>query len=158
MVEFTGASDFADELRDFASECRTAADEIPDALDRAVELTVRAMAASAAYRAPHDTGKLERSIEAYRRRVGGDRISWGYGTDVSYSRDVEYGTDPHTIRPRNADALRFEVNGETVYAAKVEHPGTDPAYFVRGGFDEHKRDLEANIDAEIGRVYTRAFS
>lgn len=158
MTEFAGIGEFASELREFADECRTAAREVPDALDRAVELAVKAMAASAAYRAPHDKGKLERSIEAYRRRVGGDRISWGYGTDVSYGPDVEYGTDPHVIRPRNADALRFEVDGEVVYAAKVEHPGTDPQPFLRNSFDEHKGDLETNIDAEIGRVFARTFS
>jgi hypothetical protein len=34
------------------------------------------------------------------------------------------GTRPHLIRPRRAKALRFEVDGTTVFAKLVRHPGT----------------------------------
>lgn len=34
------------------------------------------------------------------------------------------GTRPHVILPRNAKVLAFDVGGTTVFAAKVNHPGT----------------------------------
>ena len=43
---------------------------------------------------------------------------------------MEFGTEPHTIVPKNAKALRFEVGGEVVFAMKVNHPGTKPYFFV----------------------------
>ena len=54
---------------------------------------------------------------------------------VAYGWYVREGTDPHEIRPRFKEALRFEVNGEVVFAKKVNHPGTSPNPY-------HKRTQE----------------
>ena len=43
-----------------------------------------------------------------------------------YGWYVRNGTDPHEIRPKRAQALRFEINGEVVFAKRVNHPGTSP--------------------------------
>jgi hypothetical protein len=43
---------------------------------------------------------------------------------------VIYGTRPHIIRPRRARVLRFRVDGRTVYAGVVHHPGTRPNDFL----------------------------
>ncbi|WP_037899876.1 hypothetical protein [Streptomyces sp. NRRL S-350] len=40
------------------------------------------------------------------------------------------GTRPHVIRPRRAKALRFEVSGHVVFAARVNHPGTRANNFL----------------------------
>ncbi|WP_406321865.1 hypothetical protein [Streptomyces sp. NBC_00519] len=45
-------------------------------------------------------------------------------------RFVIDGTRPHIIRPRRARALRFEVDGRTVFAAYARHPGTRPNKFL----------------------------
>lgn len=37
---------------------------------------------------------------------------------------LEYGTRPHTIEP--AKVMAFEIDGESVFAWSVEHPGTKP--------------------------------
>ena len=47
-----------------------------------------------------------------------------------YAVFVHEGTRPHVIRPRYARALRFEMDGRTVFAAKVHHPGTAPNPFL----------------------------
>ncbi len=45
-------------------------------------------------------------------------------------RFVLDGTRPHVIRPRRASALRFELGGRTVFAKKVNHPGTRADNFL----------------------------
>jgi hypothetical protein len=40
------------------------------------------------------------------------------------------GTRPHVIRPRRAKALKFTVDGRTVFATVVHHPGTKANNFL----------------------------
>ncbi|MYR64411.1 hypothetical protein GTY54_52110 [Streptomyces sp. SID625] len=40
------------------------------------------------------------------------------------------GTRPHLIRARRGKALRFEVDGQVVFATVVRHPGTRPNNFL----------------------------
>ncbi|MFJ1607060.1 hypothetical protein ACIOHS_27360 [Streptomyces sp. NPDC088253] len=40
------------------------------------------------------------------------------------------GTRPHLIRARRAKALRFEIDGQVVFAKVVRHPGTRPNNFL----------------------------
>lgn len=47
------------------------------------------------------------------------------GTKYNLGYLLENGTSPHTILPKNSNTLVFEINGETIYAKKVNHPGTD---------------------------------
>ncbi|MCX8090600.1 MAG: phage virion morphogenesis protein [Verrucomicrobiae bacterium] len=46
---------------------------------------------------------------------------------MPYAAIHQFGgkTPPHTIRPRLARALRFQVRDTTVFAARVEHPGSN---------------------------------
>jgi hypothetical protein len=55
---------------------------------------------------------------------------------TAYALDVHQGTPPHRIEPRNASVLRFEVGGETVFSAYVNHPGTAPRPFLAEGAAE----------------------
>ena len=50
---------------------------------------------------------------------------------------LEYGTSPHIIEAKDADALRwFNDDGEPVFRQKVKHPGTDPQAALRSAVDE----------------------
>jgi hypothetical protein len=71
----------------------------------------------------------------------GDYVSWKIETGprglqgvVSCNhpavRFVLDGTRPHVIRPRRAKALRFDMGGRTVFAKRVNHPGTKPNNFM----------------------------
>ena len=51
-----------------------------------------------------------------------------------YGHFVRSGTRAHVIRPVKARALAFDVGGVTVFAMKVNHPGTTPNPY-------HKRAL-----------------
>ncbi|MCC7253186.1 MAG: hypothetical protein IT540_15085 [Hyphomicrobium sp.] len=53
------------------------------------------------------------------------------GFQANYARHMEYGTQPHVIEPRNAEALRWYAGGASVFAKRVQHPGTQPFAFVR---------------------------
>jgi phage gpG-like protein len=53
------------------------------------------------------------------------------GTNVEYAPYVEFGTGPHEITPTDADALAFDIGGETVFAHRVMHPGTPAQPFMR---------------------------
>lgn len=40
------------------------------------------------------------------------------------------GTRAHVIEPKRATVLRFKVGGATVFARRVQHPGTKPNRFL----------------------------
>ena len=44
---------------------------------------------------------------------------------------LEYGSRPHTIRPVDARALRFDAGGRIVFTKLVHHPGTKPHGMIR---------------------------
>jgi HK97 gp10 family phage protein len=83
---------------------------------------------------PVDTGNLRDSIGV---RSQGDSIVIGPDMGLApYAGYVEFGTAPHEIRPKTAKALRFTVGGKVVFARVVHHPGTRPAYYVAGAFEQ----------------------
>lgn len=81
-----------------------------------------------------DTSEFVESIYRTDTTLSGDTIETFIGSDLTVTSSegkkynlgwlLEVGTSPHTIRPVNASALRFEVNGEEVFAKEVNHPGT----------------------------------
>lgn len=73
--------------------------------------------------APRKTGVYQRSID-----YDGDKTIIA---NANYSADIEYGTNAHTIEPVDKKALAFQKNGKTVFAKKVNHPGTKPNPVLR---------------------------
>lgn len=95
--------------------------------------------------APVDTGRLRAAIgPAQYNRTWTLRPRVTIPVNVEYAGMVHDGTRPHTIRPRNAQVLRFMVGGRVVYARVVHHPGTRPRPFL----DRAVREVTA------GRGYT----
>jgi len=65
-----------------------------------------------------------------------------------YGLYVREGTEPHEIRARRAQALRFELpDGRVIYRHKVHHPGTAPNPY-------HKRVL-AMLMPDIQNIVNR---
>lgn len=90
------------------------------------ELTVKtgtAIQETAVNNAPRKTGVYQRSID-----YDGDKT---ITANANYSVDIEYGTNAHTIEPVDKKALAFQKNGKTVFAKKVNHPGTKPNPVMR---------------------------
>ena len=97
-------------------------------------------------RVPVKTGQLRTSLAV---RVEADKVI--IGPNTPYAGYVEFGTKPHVIKPKNPDGvLVFKVGGTTVYARKVNHPGTQAQPYVLPAFEAWVDSLgtmaaEANI-------------
>ena len=76
---------------------------------------------------PVDSGELSQSW-----RIVGQGKDWvEVGTSlIGLVEDLEKGTAPHLILPKNSDVLRFEIGGQEVFATQVHHPGTRPNPFL----------------------------
>jgi HK97 gp10 family phage protein len=97
---------------------------------------------------PVRTGVLRNSIHI---QVETDKVVIGPNLNQApYAGYVEFGTKPHVIRAKKAKALKFQVGGTTVYARKVNHPGTRPHPYVEPAFTHWVDSLgtmaaEANV-------------
>lgn len=81
---------------------------------------------------PVRTGNLGRTVGEGQIRVTGPRsVSGSVHAKADYALYVHEGTRPHIIRPRRAQALRFQIGGRTVFAKMVRHPGTKARPFLR---------------------------
>lgn len=74
------------------------------------------------------TGKLRASI---RQRTTGRFEGQLYTLPrAKHATFIENGTRRHTILPKRGTHLKFKAGGRTVFARKVEHPGTKPRPFM----------------------------
>ena len=80
---------------------------------------------------PMRTGRLRSMFRAYYNPAENAVIIEG----PEYLKYLVTGTKPHEIRPVHAHALRFESQGEVVFAKLVFHPGTQPHIFFKEGFE-----------------------
>ncbi|ABD94204.1 tail component protein [Streptomyces phage mu1/6] len=113
---------------EFQGALRAALDRLTGAAREATEAAANDMVNMAKGLCPVDTGRLRSSIQAV---PSGGRFSFSVtiGTNVTYAADVEYGTAPHVIVPKDKKALYWP--GAAHPVAKVNHPGTRAQPFMR---------------------------
>lgn len=120
--------------------------EMQELLDLAMPEIARRVQNELILTCPVDTGRLRNSIKVIPQTNG--LLIWM----ADYGKYVEFGTPPHTIKPKNKQALKFEwteIEGKMesktgrlrkgiskskakeVFFKKVKHPGTRPNPFVR---------------------------
>lgn len=81
---------------------------------------------------PVRTGNLGRTIgEGPIHFTGPRTVAGSVHAKADYALYVHDGSQPHLIRPRKAQALRFQIGGRTVFAKLVRHPGTKARPFLR---------------------------
>lgn len=84
--------------------------------------------------APVNTGAYRDSIQMSETTYDGEYIRTSVYTDAtvmdSVGREynlgelIEYGTRPHLIEPVRKQVLKFTIDGQTIFASHVFHPGT----------------------------------
>ena len=89
---------------------------------------------------PEHTGLLKRGNQS-EVVASGD-----YGrvyNQVPYATFVHNGTKPHPIYPKKAGGvLVFQIGGKTVFARKVNHPGTKAQPFYQAAIDQSANERE----------------
>jgi hypothetical protein len=74
--------------------------------------------------------------------VTGQGPSTTLSNSAPWATIIELGSRPHLIVPRRPGGmLRFQVRGRTVYARKVNHPGTRPTHIMLDSVREAMRRL-----------------
>lgn len=108
-------------------------EQMPDQVRRAAEIALRLTAlqfwGDIREESPVRTGRMAGAWDL--RQV--DPLTWSIGTDVVYAPAVLLGSGVHGpnrfpiwIEPVRAKALRFQIGGNTIFAARVLHPGIEP--------------------------------
>ena len=98
------------------------------------------------------SGALKASIAAD-VTMDGDTLTATVGSfgDIKYAAIQEYGghTSPHEILPDKAKALAFVVGAATVFARRVEHPGSEIAAraYLSSSLDEQRDEIVAELAA-----------
>jgi hypothetical protein len=82
----------------------------------------------------------------------GDRIAATIGSPLDLARWIAEGTRPHAIEAKAATVLRFIADGKTVYAKRVEHPGTRPHPFLDQALDDRREAILARLAAAVGEA------
>lgn len=133
------------EVRRLAVDLRNARGHVGAKASAAIRKTAFDIERDGKRFAPVDTGNLENSIST---DITGDgrhgSMQADIGPTVDYGDDVEYGTQPHVIRPKTpGGVLAFPgAGGGTVFAKSVNHPGTAPQPYMGPAFDRNAPGLE----------------
>lgn len=129
--------------RQYETALRRALGRQSDEVRRAIVATGVDVQTEARRRCPVDTGRLRSSI-VHRVEADARSTSVEVGSNVNYAADVEYGTAPHVIVPRNKKALFWK--GAAHPVAKVNHPGTRAQPFMRPALELAPIYFSRNID------------
>lgn len=130
------------------SEVEAAFETIDRELCRRVTRAVAVAAqdgADEARRVIGHTHVMRDQVHAEPANVGAREASYDIVSPHPASSFVNDGTPPHVIEAKNAKALRFEMNGELVFAKRVNHPGTQPQPFM----DRAERVADRALNREI---------
>lgn len=101
------------------------------------------------------SGRLLNSIRSEMVENTAEIYGRVFSLGVPYAAIQERGgqTRPHVIRPKNVQALHFMVAGASVFAMRVNHPGSkiSAKNYLRGSLAEMRSTLVGNIK-EAGKV------
>lgn len=149
-----GFDSFASQTRSLGNDYRRLAERIPSILDRGVEASARAAFGDSQQYVPVDTGDLKQSGQLNHLSTAQYEILY----TEDYAAAVETGHKTYTVRPVNAEALRFEVNGVVVYAQKADIPETEGVWYLKRAVEENRESVPRNISAEFNHAANQIFA
>lgn len=103
-----------------------------------LDMTARFLQGEVTERSPVETGRLQNSWFLDR---AGEFVRNVFST-AGYAFVVSEGSDPYTITPNDAQALRFEVDGQVIYAKSVQHPGIEGSGYIGEAIEATESRLE----------------
>lgn len=115
---------------------------------RAVMKSTMAVEAKAKQLAAVKSGRLRSGIHG---RVLQNGLRGTVTSYAAHSAYVEYKTRAHIIRPKKAKMLKFKVNGKTVFARLVRHPGTKEQPFMRPALQQEEPLFAKELKNILGR-------
>lgn len=121
--------------------------EAPKVFDEFLDNSSSLIAETMRMKAPIRTGFLRDSIIIHK---SGDTVE--VGPTAPYAPHVEFGTRPHIIEPVQASVLAFEIDGQTVFAKRVQHPGFPGRFFIKSTSEEclpKLRELVLNLYCQL---------
>lgn len=132
---------FAD-IRQLALDLAAASGDAPEKTAHdLIQKTAMSVQTLAASRAPKDTGKLSSSINitwiSPLEAVIGPAVAYGVFQEFGTGSRGEFPGQIYEIKPKKpGGALVFTVNGQTVFARSVRHPGVRAQPFMRPAANE----------------------
>lgn len=98
--------------------------------------------------APSKTSKLRGSIKT-------KLTNGGMGAEVTataaHAAYVEYNTRAHIIKAKKAKALKFNMDGKTMFRKWVRHPGTKEQPFMRPALERERPHFIRELTEIVGR-------
>lgn len=147
-----GFDELAEQADDFGDDIRQMDDEVAEALERALSETSRRIKLAMEGFVPIDEGDLLMSISEPKQTGTLERT---ITVDEPYARAIEYGRGKVTINAKPGSALRFKIDGEVIYAGKVEQEPTAGTPFVRPAMRGNKHRLQREIREELRKTIRR---
>lgn len=134
------------DISNLAKDLSLAGQRVDLAIAGAIRTAALAIQHEAQQDAPKKTGTLASSIQV--NFVG--PLTAVIGPTVYYGVYQEFGTrGPYVIKPRKPDGrLVFQVNGTTVFAKQVTHPGLHARPYMRPA----AQDVVGNLVQKVGGV------
>jgi hypothetical protein len=118
-IEVTGADEAAEYFR-------AAGEALVQAVSVRLEAICQEIADYARQIAPRRSGQYAASITVEQEAP----LRFAIRAGDPKAAIIEYGSMPHFILPRAGKVLRFEVDGDVVFAKWVHHPGTPPFMII----------------------------
>lgn len=144
MFEYEATVDASDFLRDIDKVERRLLDAARFSVQEAAEATLRAAKDTDLFQ--DRTGELRRTMEIVDTGAFSKRVT----TRANHARWVNFGTRAHVITPKTPGGrLRFFKGGRTVFAQRVNHPGTAPRPFMENAAYAGQRALEMVSDMHV---------
>lgn len=152
------------DLKDLSTYLGNIEENIESAIIKAQRETAESICQDAKNLAPKDTGRYAESIHVTDTQVLGNNVLTSIVTDATVTAKsngneynlgklLEEGTNPHEIRPVEANVLHFQIDGEDIFAKLVHHPGFAPLpHFVPALWlnqDVYQENIAKVLDKEF---------
>ena len=132
------------ELGRRASKYQASASRFPGLLQSFAQDVGSIVRDEVSHEAPVKTGALAASIGM---TMNGSGTAWQIKivSGVKYGVFVANGTSAHVIVPRQARVLAFQSGGKTVFAMRVNHPGSKANPFHVRGYQRSNPKIKARL-------------